>query len=472
MTEPMPRDNLKRKILYVNFDFPPLGGPGVWRALWFTKYLAASGYHVTVLCSDRSWWCDRTDQSLLRHVPSSAKIIRLKSLFPGDPFSSIDGLIRPMGKIAEEEACGIAGRKLRKTMNAIMSGIRWRVEKYYPDPNFVWLLIASGCAIYLSMRERFDCLITSGPPHICHVVGLLVKRLSRIPWIMDYRDLWLDDPNQSPQAGYQRKICEFLEREAVKKCDAVLTVSPSWAKHLADKYGAVKHKSRFHIIRNGHNLDVSTAHSDKRTTKQLHIHHNGTPQAPSKTAHLLDALYALKSSNSYIDKLPLFTFTGMTDSFREEIRLRGLETLVIDVGSMPYLQSIEYSGKADVILITVNNDHPAMCGVIPAKTYEAIALGQHIFAVVPPASDIRELLEEYGNATVGNVDDVHDIQRCLAELIESHDTNVEREVDLVHIEQTAGKFSRKNLTDQLIYLMESLIHENKYASEHFSAVSD
>ncbi len=57
-----------------------------------------------------------------------------------------------------------------------------------------------------------------------------------------------------------------------------------------------------------------------------------------------------------------------------------------------------------------NNIHPSRRGTIPAKTCEAIALGRHIFAVIPPGSDIVELLEEYGNATICNVDDIEEIQ--------------------------------------------------------------
>ena len=70
-----------RRVLYVNHDFPPMSGPAVWRALWFTRYLAISGYGVTVLCADRSDWCDRYDQSLLHHIPAEVQIKRVKARF-------------------------------------------------------------------------------------------------------------------------------------------------------------------------------------------------------------------------------------------------------------------------------------------------------------------------------------------------------------------------------------------------------
>ncbi len=115
----------------------------------------------------------------------------------------------------------------------------------------------------------------------------------------------------------------------------------------------------------------------------------------------------------YNDRLPLVTFTGITESFRDQVRERGLEGLVKDVKNMTYQQSIEYSNATDVLLVIVNNDHPVMRGTIPAKTYEAIALARHILAIIPAGSDIAELLAEYGNATVCNVDDVEEIVQSL-----------------------------------------------------------
>ncbi len=272
---------MKRKILYINLDFPPLGGPGVWRAFWFTRYLTDSGYHVTVLCSDRSCWCERRDETLLKHIPPDAKIIRLKSIFPNDLFVWAERLLNRTGRdhgrnllnlpgpdapengdreTAASDGLGSSGRRGVYGFCKRLLGIRNRsrirswIDKYYPEKNLWWFLVACIRGIHLSIFGKFDCIITSGPPHISHLVGWLISKLSRTPWIVDYRDLWMDDPNQAPQTGYQKKLFNFLERKVVKNCDAVVTVSPFWTKHLADKYKEIKDKSKFHMIRNGHNI--------------------------------------------------------------------------------------------------------------------------------------------------------------------------------------------------------------------------
>ena len=480
---------MKRKILYINLDFPPLGGPGIWRAFWFTRYLAASGYHVTVLCSDRSCWCERRDETLLKHIPPEAKIIRLKSFFPNDLFVKAETLLNRTGKADDQDLLNLAGRDFPQRENPKSaasdpdvsgayrrhglysfckrllgvknrSRIRLWIDRYYPEKNLWWFLIACIRGTYLSIFEKFDCIITSGPPHITHIAGWLISGLSRTPWIMDYRDLWMDDPNQAPPSGYQKKLFSFLERQAVKNCDAVVTVSPSWTKHLADKFKDVKDKSKFHMIRNGHNIDDSAAGSTGKANERLHIHFNGSPQGLSETTHLLDALSRLKSSGLYDDRLPLVTFAGITEPFGNQVRERQLEGLVKDVQNMTYQQSVEYCKAADVLLVIVNNNHPSMHGTIPAKTYEAMALGRHILAIIPVESDLVELLKEYGNATVCNVDDVEEIFQCLIGIIDSH-AELNRKVDVIRNKEIAEKFSRKRLTDQLIGLVESLVSDDR-----------
>ena len=278
---------------------------------------------------------------------------------------------------------------------------------------------------------------------------------------MDYRDLWTDDPAQSPDTGYQVKLFNYLERKTIKNSSAVITVSPSWIKYLALKYAHEKDRNKFHLIRNGHNLAITlnTGTTASRTKEKLHIHFNGTPQRLSRTTHLLDALSRLKLMDISDSQLPIVTFTGTTDSFRREVKRRGLENVVQDVQSMSYRQSIEYSEKADVLLVVVNNEHPSRRGTIPAKTYEAMALGRHILAIIPPESDIRELLEEYGNASFCNVDDIDDICRCLMALITSHNNGSKKNIDFDKTKEIVEKYSRKMQTEQLISLVETLISE-------------
>jgi hypothetical protein len=418
-----------------------MSGPGTWRALWFTKYLAEWGYAVTVLCGTRSKWCHRYDKSLLQVLPVTVRVRRIKSAFQYRMFSKF--------------SC--------RFIVGVRKAIARRIERYYPEPDeyFLWAIKATIISIILVLSRRIDCVITSGPPHMSHIVGWFTKKVARKPWIMDYRDLWTDDPIQSPQRGYQKSLFVAMERKAVASADAIVTVSPFWQHHLRAKFRGEKRGDNFFLIRNGHNLsrEIADKSVPRHYGERLHVHFNGTPQSFNLSKSFLEALTRLKSATSSDHSIPIFTFTGFDGFFSSEVQSRCLEDIVIDVGVMSHQQCIEYCLGCDVLLVIVTNDAPPLHrGTIPAKIYEAIALRRHILAIVPTNSDVIEILEEYGNATVCNVDNPDDIYRGLIRLATDWTENkINGVLDVQKMEAILWKYHRKNEANQLNAIIENLL---------------
>ena len=315
--------------------------------------------------------------------------------------------------------------------------------------------------LYLTLSRRVDCLITSGPPHSSHILGWVLRRTAVRRWIVDYRDLWTDDPFQCKHRGLLLKLFERIERNVIKTADAIVTVSPFWRDHLRTKFSLEKRPDRFVLIRNGFNIDETmprqAGHEGK--AERIHIHSSGTPQALSATSSLLDALSKIRSTDVSEDHFPLVTFTGFSEEYKQGVQARHLERHVVDVGALSQQRSIEYSLGCDVLMVIVNDDNPSRRGTIPAKTYEAMALGRHILAIVPPLSDVSPLLEEYGNATICNVNDSNDICSGLMRLMAAH-----REQKLgasgTHLQDRQimmKKYSRESQGRELVSLIESLL---------------
>jgi hypothetical protein len=107
-----------RTLLYINLDFPPTSGPGIWRALGFVKYLPNHDWRTIVLCSDRSPSRDRYDQSLLTQIPTGTEVHRVPSRFEGDIAGSME-------RMAEGTEIRLLARLLR--------GVHWRFLRDYPD---------------------------------------------------------------------------------------------------------------------------------------------------------------------------------------------------------------------------------------------------------------------------------------------------------------------------------------------------
>ena len=75
-------------------------------------------------------------------------------------------------------------------------------------------------------REKINYIITSSPPVSVHLIGLLIKLLTGIKWIADFRDPWLN------QYGNKRlhvncklslKIEKWMFKKVIEMSDTVLT---------------------------------------------------------------------------------------------------------------------------------------------------------------------------------------------------------------------------------------------------------
>ena len=424
------------KILYINYDFPPMSGPGVWRALWFIRHLSAEGFQFTVMCGDRSDWNDRFDESLMSQIPTGVDIVRLRAFFVKDIVTAIDRLTTK--------------RAWLRTLFIPIRAIASQFSSWNPDPNLWWMI--KGClrAIFIARGQRFDRIITSGPPHVVHLVGLAVKKTCGTHWIMDYRDLWSDDPSQGRQVGISGRLSKRAERACVSNADRIVTVSPYWLSLLSKGDRAPRSADSFVLIRNGHNIDpIDSVPITPNVANGLTIHYNGTPQSLSETPHLVDALDRYRSEHSELS-LPVITFCGLSRTLSALVSKKCLQDAVVDLGVLSYQESIETSRQADALLVIVNEEHSAMLGTIPAKTYEAIALHKHIFAIVPLRSDVRSLLTEYGNVTLCDVNDPDDVYRGLCALISRyHAGKLADTAANEHSNAFAQRFSRKELALQL-----------------------
>ena len=67
------------KVLFIAYNFPPCGGPGVQRSLKFVKYLTLKKWDTIVFTTNLINY-PVLDESLLDEVPKNIKIYRSKSL--------------------------------------------------------------------------------------------------------------------------------------------------------------------------------------------------------------------------------------------------------------------------------------------------------------------------------------------------------------------------------------------------------
>ena len=142
-----------------------------------------------------------------------------------------------------------------------------RLNFFIPDSRVGWNKYAYKKVINIISNKKIDCLITTGPPHSTHLVGLKIKNKYKLKWIVDLRDPWteifyLKNRFRFPFSKQKNKK---LESEVLENSDAIITtVGEKYHKILSAK---VSDKEKIFKIYNGFDKSVYEKISINKTNQ-------------------------------------------------------------------------------------------------------------------------------------------------------------------------------------------------------------
>lgn len=395
------------RIHIVNVDFPPTSGPGVWRALSLANAMAAAGHQVHFFCSSHSPWHDRQDPSLLARVSGDIRVSRVRSVFPRDIRQKLQAIGRRTGS---------------SLVRRLAAGIEWRIEGLLPDPIALFALQVSLRTLLASYRQRPDIVITTGPDHPVHLAGYLLSRLRGVPWVMEYRDPWNHPSDTAPRApGFGRRLMLRAEKAFLERASAVVVVSKTWLAQIRERF-AIADAERFHVILNGHELDVAAEPAGEpgggsrgEDFAGLRVHFNGKIQPNNNLLEPLSRALLKLAAAPGAERRLRFTFCGLPEELDGPAREARDKGLIHDFGPLSHAESLQRCRQADALMVVVKDDE-AFRGAIPAKTYEAMATGKFVLGLVPGEGDVRDILQEYPNSILGRSSDVDQIEGAIEAL--------------------------------------------------------
>src|SRR5262249_22829568 len=106
-----------------------------------------------------------------------------------------------------------------------------------PDSKWVWIGRASRAATREAATVAFDGLVTFGQPWSDHLVGLRVRRATKLPWVAHFSDPWADSPYLSASPARLRSA-RRMEEEVVRNADGLVFVTRQMADLVMKKYPA------------------------------------------------------------------------------------------------------------------------------------------------------------------------------------------------------------------------------------------
>ena len=237
---------LSKPILIITYYWPPSGGSGVQRWVYFSKYLKKLGYSPIVLTIDlKSASYPAIDRSLINetqgipvHYVKSFNWIKIYSWFKKGKKDKI-----PQGEFSK-----------KGLVDHIAAFIRGNF--FIPDARVNWAKSAIKEALRIVKSHKIEKIITTGPPHSTHLIGLNLKKQLNLKWIADFRDPWTDIfyVKSFYRLSFAKKKDKLFERKVLSNANAIITTtSENFQKDLQSK---ISINQNFFKIYNGYDSDL------------------------------------------------------------------------------------------------------------------------------------------------------------------------------------------------------------------------
>ncbi len=377
---------MKKKVLIFTYYWPPAGGVAVQRFLKFSKFLPEFGWEPVIITVNNGSY-PYYDESLLNEVAPSLRVYSTKTFEPFELYNLLRG---QKGKTMPLVTVGANSNKtfFQKLTEYI------RANFFVPDARKGWVPYAVKQAEEILATEKIDAIITTGPPHSAHLIGLKLKEKFGVKWIADFRDPWtgIVYNEMLPRTEATRKKDKELETNVLQSADCTVVISPGMKEQFEDR------AKKIEVIFNGYdeaNFPPATRlNTDAEPQEEnFTIRYIGNLMASQNPFNLWKAIAELRKTHQAKIKLE---FTGRVDGeIQKSISEAGLNDITVYNPFTQQQTAINLTRSAGLLLFAIFN-LPNSKLVITGKIFEYLASCSEIISFGPTDGDAAIILESVG----------------------------------------------------------------------------
>lgn len=423
------------KVLIITYYWPPAGGSGIQRWLKFVKYLQDFGIEPVVYTVDNPNYAI-VDKSLENDVPKNITILKQPIWEPNDILSFFK-------KKSTKTSAGFLNSN-PSFFGKILQYIR--ANYFIPDARKFWIKPSVNyLSDYLS-KNNVDAIITTGPPHSLHLIGLQLKQKLGVKWISDFRDPWTDIDyfHQLPLTEKSKRKHQQLEQKVLENSDVVLVVGKTMKKDFAS------HSKNIHVVTNGFDTNSNSSIKETELDAKFTITHIGLMNADRNPKILWNVLSELINENiEFKNDVEIKLIGKIADEV--EISLSKLPSETINrVGYVSHDEVKKYQQKSQVLLLAVNKV-PSAKAIITGKIFEYLQAKRPILAIGPEDGDLAEILSETNAGVIVGFENEEKLKLEITKLYSEFKSG-NLSVNSQNIEQ----YHRKELTKKLSKVIKEL----------------
>ena len=383
------------KVLIVTYYWPPSGGGGVQRWLKFAKNLQEFGWEPIIYTPENPN-VPVYDESLLSEIPKNITVLT-------QPIREPYKLARFFSGGNASNRMGASGNAEKKPAFLQRMALWVRGNMFVPDARILWVKPSVKFLANWLESNPVDVIITTGPPHSMHLIGLALKLKNKnLSWVADFRDPWSDmDYLSEFNLGRRalRKISE-METEVIESADRILLTSKRAGVKLL---GEINHPKSVCIPNGWEPEDFPKTIPNKASgsKKAITLGHFGSLQGSRNCPGLWKAIANYNLKNEIGINL---RFAGnVSDDIKQAVSKGGLVNCEY-LGNLKHKDSIAEMLQCDALLLVHNNTDSAINST-PGKVFEYLGTSLPIISICRNDSDLSDLLRKF-NLTSATHNDV------------------------------------------------------------------
>jgi glycosyltransferase involved in cell wall biosynthesis len=437
-----------RRVAFVSYYFPPIGGAGAQRPARFVRYLREHAWDPIVVTGPgpaEGRWTPR-DEALLADIPPDVEIRRVSG--PEPPHS-----------------------------------IGWtaRAERWFGNetPWARWWFdgaVAAGAGL-----EDVDLVYAWMSPFESATAAAELGRRLGTPWVADFGDPWALDEMMVYPTRWHRACERRRMRDALASAGAVVMSTPDAVRRVRESIHELD-GTEVLSIPNGFDRSDFEQPMEPRRDGAFRIVHTGylhTELGLRQRHHALfkRALGGTIPGVDFLTRSHVFLLEAVAEVLESdpeaasvlEVHLAGVvsdsdrraaagSSAVRMPGYLSHDRTLELLRTADLLFLPMQ-DLPLgiRAGIVPGKTYEYLGSDRPILAAVPDG-DARDLLTEAGSAFLCRPGDVDCMARAIAAQLERFRAG---EATQVPRPEVVARYEYRALTARLAQVFDRVVESNR-----------
>ena len=348
-----------KKVLMMSYLYPPVIASGCVRVKRFVENLPLFGYEPLVLTT-------KNPEGSTFKLEDEGNIYRAKHI-KSNWLRIPDGIInRLMTKL------GIGYKSLFFDRVFL-----------FPDSAIGFVPAAVMKGFRLLRQHPVDLLYVTCKPFSTAFAAIILKRLFKLPLIVDFRDPYAYDRHKKVPLYYE-KMRIWAERFVLNRTDCLVINTVGGKDVYAKQYPDLE------IVTINNGFDVRSQKADV-SNECMTISHVGSLYGLRRDPERLFAAMARLGAEDIL-------FQSVGDTYpllHEKAKKHGVSAQVQLLPSVPHAQALEYIRNSDVLFLTQVSEHDAYYSIsIANKTFEYLEAGKPILADMPEG-DNADIIKHY-----------------------------------------------------------------------------